>query len=86
MPDRSYTRRFWFTFSSSSQIEQPILWQMSRRFPDVVFDVRQATVHNEMGIMAVMLSGSESDVLGAIAFCKEQGVQVDPIEKSVIEG
>lgn len=85
MPD-IYSRRCWFTFPSRTQVEQPIIWQMSRRFPDVVFDIRQASVQNEIGIMAVLLSGSESDVKSAIEFLRSKGVMVEPIEKSVIEG
>ena len=85
MPEQ-YSRRFWFTFPSRSQVEQPIIWQMSRRFPDVSFDIRQASVQNEIGIMAVLLSGAEPDVNAAVQFLRSKGVQVDPIEKSVVEG
>jgi hypothetical protein len=86
MPEQPYSRRFWFTYPSVEKVEQPVIWQMSRKFPDVVFDIRQATVQNEMGILAVLLSGTEADVNAAVAFCRAQGLQVDPIEKSVIEG
>jgi L-aspartate semialdehyde sulfurtransferase ferredoxin len=84
-PD-SYSKRCWFTFPTRNQVEQPIIWQMSQKFPSVIFDIRQASVQNEIGIMAVLLSGTEQDVNEAIAFCRSKGVQVDPIEKSVIEG
>jgi ABC-type methionine transport system ATPase subunit len=66
-------------------VEQPIIWQMSRKFPDVTFDIRQASVQNEIGIMAVLLSGSEMDVQAAIDFMRSRGVTVEPIEKSVME-
>lgn len=82
----SYSRRCWFTFPTRSQVEQPIIWQMSRKFPGVSFDIRQASVQNEIGIMAVLLCGSESDVNGAIEFLRSKGVTVEPIEKSVVEG
>lgn len=82
----AYSRRFWFTFPTRTQVEKPIIWQMSRKFPEVVFDIRQASVQNEIGIMAVLLSGTEADVNAAVAFCRSQGLQIDPIEKSVIEG
>ncbi len=59
---------------------------MSRKFPDVMFDIRQASVQNEIGIMAVLLSGAEADVQAAVQFLRGRGVQVDPIEKSVVEG
>jgi ABC-type methionine transport system ATPase subunit len=81
-----YSRRCWFTFPSRTQVEQPIIWQMSRKFPDVSFDIRQASVQNEIGIMAVLLTGSEAEVTAAIACLRSRGVTVEPIEKSVVEG
>jgi ABC-type methionine transport system ATPase subunit len=86
MPDQSYSKRCWFTFPTRNQVEQPIIWQMSRRFPDVSFDIRQASVQHEIGIMAVLLTGKESEVLAAIEFLRSKGVTVEPIEKSVVEG
>ena len=86
MPDTTFSRRCWFTFPSREQVEQPIIWQMSRKYPDVVFDIRQASVQNAIGIMAVLLSGNEKDVRGAIEFVRSKGVTVEPIEKSVVEG
>ncbi len=81
-----YSRRCWFTFPSKAQVEQPIIWQMSRKFPGVSFDIRQASVQNEIGIMAVLLTGEEHEVKAAIEFLRSRGVMVEPIEKSVIEG
>jgi L-aspartate semialdehyde sulfurtransferase ferredoxin len=86
MSDATYSKRCWFTFPTRTQVEQPIIWQMSRKFPGVSFDIRQASVQNEIGIMAVLLSGEEQDVNGAIAFLRSKGVTVEPIEKSVVEG
>ncbi len=86
MGDGPYAKRCWFTFPTRTQVEQPIIWQMSRKFPDVSFDIRQASVQNEIGIMAVLLSGEERDVNAAVQFLRSRGVQVDPIEKSVVEG
>jgi ABC-type methionine transport system ATPase subunit len=81
-----YSRRCWFTFGNRQTVEQPIIWQMSRKFPNVIFDIRQASVQNEIGIMAVLLSGKEAEVNGAIEFLRTAGVTVEPIEKSVVEG
>ena len=86
MSDGGYSRRCWFTFPSRGEVEQPIIWQMSRKFPEVVFDIRQASVQNEIGIMAVLLSGREAEVIAAIDFLRKKGVTVEPIEKSVVEG
>jgi len=43
-------------------------------------------VNNEIGIMAVLLTGPAADVQGAIEFVRAAGVMVEPIEKSVVEG
>ena len=85
MPD-AYSRRCWFTFPTRTQVEQPIIWQMSRKYPDVSFDIRQASVQHEIGIMAVLLSGNQAEVNAAIEFLRSKGVTVEPIEKSVVEG
>ena len=46
---------------------------MSRTFPDVMFDIRQASVQNEIGIMAVLLSGTEAEVNAAIDVLPGEG-------------
>lgn len=86
MSETNYSKRCWFTFGSRAQVEQPIIWQMSRTYPNVMFDIRQASVQNEIGIMAVLLSGPEADVKAAMDFVRSKGVTVEPIEKSVVEG
>ncbi len=82
----AYSRRFWFTFPTRTEVEQPIIWQMSRRYPNVTFDIRQASVQHEIGIMAVLLSGVEREVEDAVRFMRASGVTVEPIEKSIVEG
>ena len=82
----SYSKRCWFTFPTRSQVEQPIIWEMSQKFPRVSFDIRQASVNNDIGIMAVLLTGSETEVNAAMEFLRSRGVIVEPIEKSVVEG
>ena len=41
---------------------------------------------SEIGIMAVLLDGDGAQVAGAIQFLRDAGLQVDPIEKTVLEG
>jgi ABC-type methionine transport system ATPase subunit len=82
----TYAKRCWFTFPTATQVEQPIIWQMSRKYPDVSFDIRQASVNNAIGIMAILLKGKEDEVKAAIEFMRASGVTVEPIEKSVVEG
>ena len=86
MAQGKYSKRCWFTFPTRTQVERPIIWSMSRKFPEVSFDIRQASVQNEIGIMAVLLEGPEGDVKGAMEFLRANGVTVEPIEMSVVEG
>jgi hypothetical protein len=73
------TRRCWLTFEAGRQNE-PCLWRMSRRFPEVVFDIRQASVQKDIGIMAVLFEGDECQVQGALDYLVELGVKIDPVE------
>ena len=86
MATDTVSKRCWFTFPTKKQVESPVIWEMSRKFPQVMFDIRQASVQAEIGIMAVLLQGPAADVQAAIDFVRSRGVTVEPIEKSVVEG
>jgi len=76
-------RRFWLTYPTKL-ITQPVIWQLSQKFP-VVFNVRQASVTHEMGILCLELEAPRSDVKAAITWLEKQGVKVEPVEINVIE-
>lgn len=78
-------KRVWLTFGSRNLVEKPILWQMARQFPDVSFDIRQASVTAEIGIMAVLFEGEAEEVAKALDFLRSRGLTVEPIEKNMIE-
>ena len=78
-------KRVWLTFGSRDMVETPALWRMTSRFPDVSFDIRQASVTAEIGIMAVVFEGETERVEAALQCLKDQGVTVELIEKNVIE-
>ncbi len=73
------TNKSWLTFEGGRQNE-PCLWKMATRFPGVMFDIRQASVQKDIGIMAVLFEGEEDEVKAAQEYLKEQGVRVDPVE------
>lgn len=76
-------RRFWLTYPTRL-ITRPVIWELSRKFP-VVFNVRQASVTEEMGILCLELQGARADLKGVIAWLEKQGVKVEPVEINVIE-
>lgn len=65
-------------------VREPLIWRATRDF-DLVFNIRSASVSEEIGIIAIELDGAEQAIEGAIAWLREQGVTVEPIEKNVIE-
>ena len=73
------TRKCWLTFESGRQNE-PCLWKMSTHFPDVVFDIRQASVQKDIGIMAVLFSGEAGRIEAALTYLAGLGVRIDPVE------
>ena len=66
------------------RVRAPLIWQATRDF-DLVFNIRSASVSEEIGIIAIELDGAEAAIEGAIAWLRERGVTVEPIEKNVIE-
>ncbi len=65
-------------------VREPLIWRATRDF-DLVFNIRSASVSEDIGIIAIELDGTEHAIEGAIAWLREQGVTVEPIEKNVIE-
>ena len=45
-----------------------------------MFDIRQASVQKDIGIMAVLFTGEEQEIQAALDFLVSQEVKVDPVE------
>lgn len=75
--------KFYLTYPQRL-VREPLIYQMSRKF-DVVFNVRGASVNEEIGIIALELDGDQAVIEAAVEWLREQGVTVEPIEKNVIE-
>lgn len=81
---RTIERKLWLTFRAD-QIERPLLWEMSRRF-DATFDIRQASLSGDFGIVGMLLKGPQAEVDRACQFLRDAGLSVEPIDRDVIEG
>src|SRR4029453_11123852 len=68
----------------SRLVREPLIYHLSRTF-DLGFNIRQASVNEEIGIIAIELDGTEDAIEQGIAWLRERGVTVEPIEKNVIE-
>ena len=76
-------RKLYLTYPQAL-VREPILYRLARTF-DLVFNVRGASVTEELGIIALELDGPDARIEEAIDWLREQGVTVEPIEKNVIE-
>ena len=75
--------KFYLTYPKKL-VKEPLIYQMTRKF-DLVFNVRSASVSEEIGIIALELDGAQDTIDAAVAWFRAQGVTVEPIEKNVIE-
>ncbi|MGH7949670.1 MAG: NIL domain-containing protein [Candidatus Binataceae bacterium] len=65
-------------------IREPILYHLVKKF-DLVFNIRGASVSEDMGLVALEFEGSRDQIERALTWLRGTGVTVEPIEKNVIE-
>jgi ABC-type methionine transport system ATPase subunit len=65
-------------------VKEPILYQVGQLFR-VVTNIRQASVSDKIGLVALELDGAEAEIDKAIDFFVKKGVKVEPIELDIIE-
>jgi ABC-type methionine transport system ATPase subunit len=76
-------KRVYLTFPQSL-IKEPVVYNVGKKFT-VMTNIRTASVTEEMGIMALEITGEEEEYQKAVEYLKEIGVRVDPIEMDVVE-
>ena len=77
------SRRLWLSYPPKL-ITRPVVWEMSQKFP-VVFNIRQASVSDEIGILCLEVSGPALAITSAIRWLGKNGVQVEPVELGILE-
>ncbi|MFQ5518631.1 MAG: NIL domain-containing protein [Mariprofundus sp.] len=76
--------RVYLTFDQN-HVREPLIWKLAKEF-DVITNIRTAEVKDHMGLVGLEIDGADDVVEAAVQWLAEQGVQVAPIEQSVIEG
>ncbi len=66
------------------QVTEPLLCMCTRQFK-VVTNIRQASVTDKIGIVALELEGEAVEIEKAMNFFSDKGVKVEPIEMDIIE-
>ena len=77
-------KRVYLTYPTEL-IKEPVVCEMYDRL-GVRFNLRTASVNEEIGIIGLELEGEEDRVQAAMAFFRQKGVRVEPIELDVVEG
>jgi len=80
---RPTRHKFYLTYPKPL-VKEPLIYQMAHRF-DVVFNVRSASVSEEIGIIALEIDATNEVLEEIVTWFREKGVIVEPIEKNVIE-
>jgi len=77
-------QRLWLMYPPRL-IKKPFIWEVGHKFK-VVTNIRQASVTDEIGIVCLELDGKRDEVKAAIKWLEKNGVNVEPVEISAIEG
>ena len=77
-------KRIYLTFPSEL-IRQPLVCEMYDQLR-VRFNLRTASVNDEIAIVGLELEGEDDRVTAAMNFFRQKGVRVEPIELDVVEG
>lgn len=83
MNPRRHRERYYLTYPSAL-IREPLLYQLVKKF-DLAFNIRGASVSDQMGLVALEFEGTADQIEGAIKYLRSMGVTVEPIEKNIIE-
>ena len=74
--------RIKFTYPTAI-IQQPIIHTISKNF-DLISNIRRAEVTEKVGWVVLELEGDQSNIDAALAWVKDQGVRVDPVEGDIV--
>ena len=64
-------------------VQEPILYRLVKDF-DVLINIRRADVKADHGWVMLEMEAAEETLARGVAWLKQRGVQVDPIERDVI--
>ncbi len=65
-------------------IKEPLIYELGMQFA-LRTNIRGANVSETMGLVALEVEGTREEIDRGIAWLRERGVTVEPIEKNVIE-
>jgi len=79
----SLRRRVTLTFPQE-KIKEPVIYNIGHRFK-IITNIRSANVTERVGWVTLEIDGEEEEYMKALNYLREIGVEVEPVEKDVIE-
>lgn len=73
------TKRLKLTFPREL-IREPVIFTMAKKF-DVMPNIRRAKVTESVGEVVLELEGSEKNLDAGMAYLRDRGVKVEPVEE-----
>ena len=67
----------------ASLVQEPILYRLVKDF-DILINIRRADVKADHGWVVLEMEAAEETLERGVAWLKQRGVHVDPIERDVI--
>jgi ABC-type methionine transport system ATPase subunit len=64
-------------------VQEPILYRLVKDF-DILINIRRADVKADYGWVMLEMEAQDATLERGVKWLKEQGVQVDPLERDVI--
>lgn len=81
---KAETKRLYLTYPSEL-IKEPVIYYLGHKFK-VVTNIRSASVKDDIGLVALEMSGDKNEIDKAIRWLERKGIKVEPIEQDVVEG
>ena len=78
------SRNLQLTFPEN-QVTEPVIYQIVKKF-DVIPSIRRANISNHVGWLVVELSGTTEHLDSAIAYLRDLGIEVAPVEGDIVAG
>lgn len=72
-------------FFPQELIKEPVIYKMAREY-DIIPNIRRAKVTETIGEVTLEMEGSDANLERGIAYLKNAGVKVEPVEGDVVGG
>jgi len=61
-------------------VREPIIFNIGKNF-NVIVNIRGASVSDEIGLVAIMLEGEDTEIEKVLQYLKDKDVIIEPIEE-----